>query len=166
MPVILLHAFFLNYSVHDFTVLYASLFFSVLLGILYDKVKKSGVIPLRKMQIGIVITVVFMVAEFYIMNPPAFISPKHEQSYTEAKVMGEKIKVESRPTETVFSNIKDLSPQIIFYAQRNVKAIASHEEAIRFLNERTSLQGRMFYESASAPPNQRLRSEPITIDIF
>ncbi|HWB64860.1 MAG TPA: hypothetical protein VG603_15190, partial [Chitinophagales bacterium] len=70
LPVVLLHVIFLNYSVQDFTVLYASLFFSVLIGILYDKIKKSGSVSTNKIRLGLGIVVVLLVLQFEIMNPP------------------------------------------------------------------------------------------------
>jgi hypothetical protein len=43
LPVVLMHLFFLQYSSHDFTVLYASLFFSALLG--YFTIRSKNQVP-------------------------------------------------------------------------------------------------------------------------
>jgi hypothetical protein len=115
-----------------------------------------------------VIVVLLMVGEFYAMNPPGFISAEQQEVYSEAKVIGEKIKAGSRPTEIVFSTIKDLNPQIIFYAQRNVRQVSSKEEAIHFLNDRGSLQGKIFYET-QLPLNksidERIKTESINLEV-
>lgn len=118
-PVVLMHVFFLNYSVQDFSALYASLFFSVLLGILYDKVKKSGAIPLRRMQIGLVIAVILMVVQFQVMN---FVSKERKGDFTELSFMqfGKDIKSAAKNDEIIFSDFS-LDPQVIFYAERNVR---------------------------------------------
>ena len=69
-PVVLMHVFFLKYSIQDFTTLYASLFFSVLIGVLYDKVNKSGVLPLRNLQWGLTAVVFLMVGQYYLQKLP------------------------------------------------------------------------------------------------
>ncbi|MES2621325.1 MAG: hypothetical protein V4615_10780 [Bacteroidota bacterium] len=163
-PVVLLHAFFLNYSVHDFTALYASLFFSVLLGILYDKVKKSGAVSAGRMRIGIAVVVLLLVAEFYWMNPPTFVSSEQKQIYSDAKNIGEAIRAEAKSMEIVFSDMKEISPQLIFYSQRNIRQVSSKEEAVQFLRERKNLQGRIFYETVS--PKREIKSELINPDVF
>lgn len=126
MPVVLLHVFFLNYSVQDFSALYASLFFAVLGGILYDKVKKSGAIPLRRMQIALVVVLALMVVQYEAMNMPDALN-RNEQ-----KEFGLGIKQLADREEVIFSN-QLVEPQTIFYAQRNIRYAASPDEAISFL---------------------------------
>lgn len=136
-PVILLHVVFLNYSVQDFSVLYASLFFSVLLGILYDKVKKSGAVSLRKMQIGLVLVVAVMVAEYEVMNlPDAF-------HFYPQKEFGEKIQELTSKDDVLFSNSTEVDPQMIFYAHRNIRFAADENEAVEFLRLTSRDKGTM-----------------------
>jgi hypothetical protein len=142
MPILLMHAFFLNYSVHDFTTLYASLFFSVLLGILYDKVKKSGVISMRRIQAGLVVVVLLMVAEFYAMNPPGFL--QNSTLPASQKGFGERIRKEVGKEEVCFLLNDQAEPQLVYYAQRNIRRVESKEEAIRFLQGRGIPSGIIF----------------------
>ena len=53
LPVVLLHVFLLNYSGHDFVSLYGSLFLSVLIAILFDKLKKSQTLSSFQLRLGI-----------------------------------------------------------------------------------------------------------------
>jgi hypothetical protein len=137
LPVVLLHIFFLNYSVHDFTVLYAALFFSVLIGILYDKIKKSGVIPLRKMQVGLVITIFLMAGQYELMNY------KYD---AEPYLNGTDIRRNTGKDEILFSYNANMQPQLIFYAGRNIKSISSKEEAVTFLKSRGFTKGEIVGE--------------------
>ena len=79
------------------------------------------------------------------MNRPAVEGSEKFGIYNEAKAIGEKIKAESKPTEVIFSDVKEMSPQIVFYAQRNIRYASSPADAVQFLNARKSLQGRMFF---------------------
>ena len=135
MPVVLLHVFFLNYSVQDFSALYASLFFSVLAGILYDKVKKSGAIPIRTMQVSLVAVLLLMVAQYELMNMPNAFSKQQQ------KLMGEKIQNSAGADEVIFSSYELLEPQAIFYAHRNVKYAKDKAEAIEFLKATNRTKG-------------------------
>lgn len=135
MPVVLLHFFFLNYSEHDFTALYASLFFSVLLGILYDKVKKSGAIPLRRMQIALVVMLLLLVAQYEVMNRVS------EQADVLA---GAIIKENSAKDEVVFLHDAQASPQLIFYSARNIRYTSTIEDAQIFLKKTGQNKGIVF----------------------
>lgn len=141
-PVLLLHATFLNYSQHDFTVLYASLFFSVLLGILYDKVKKSGAIPLKRMQAGLAFTLFILVLQYQMMNPPAAFASHPE------KQIGEQIKKATAKDEILFSSTP-VEPQIIYYAERNIQFAKDSAVALTFLHKRGLPKGKQikwFYQ--------------------
>lgn len=133
-PVILMHVFFLNYSVQDFSALYASLFFSVLLGILYDKVKKSGAVPLIRMRIGLVVAIVLMVVQFQLMNAQDVFRRD------EYKKLGEEIGAESGKDEVIFVN-EVVEPQVIFYAQRNMRFAKDSAEAKEFLKAAKQQKG-------------------------
>lgn len=137
MPVVLLHVFFLNYSVHDFTTLYGSLFFSVLLGILFDKVKKSGTIPIRTMRIGVVVLVLLLVAQYEVMNTNfRILSPINSSQ----KDIGERINSVGKDV-VVFTNSTEVDPQIVFYAQRNIRYAENRDSAIAFLKSTNREKG-------------------------
>lgn len=135
MPVILLHVFFLNYSVQDFSALYASLFFSVLAGILYDKVKKSGAIPLRTMQISLVAVLLLMITQYQLMNLPGKLQKEEQMQW------GKKASELAGRDEVIFSGNQLLEPQAIFYAQRNIRYAKDKAEAIEFLKATNRTKG-------------------------
>ena len=142
LPVVLLHLVFMQYSSQDFTVLYASLFFSVLIGILYDKVKKSGVFSEKAINGFVMLTIVLLIAQFYLTNLPGSHSLKGAD-YALEKDMGETIKSQSTKDEVVFMNVKP-TPQVVYYAGRNIREVASKEEAIAFLKERKMQKGAFY----------------------
>jgi hypothetical protein len=142
LPVVLLHFFFLNYSVHDFTVLYASLFFSVLIGILFDKVKKTGVVPMPTLQRGLALTLLLMVIQFYLMNKPQL--PFIKTNYGEYESIAKAISDQSSKDEVIFLENLKPEPQIIYYAGRNIKTVESRDEAISFLRSRNLSKGVIF----------------------
>ena len=139
LPVVLLHVFFLNYSTQDFTVLYASLFFSVGLGILYDKIKKSGAIPLRNMQVGLFVVIVLMTVQYELMNYASDSMPS---------ITGNDIRKNTIKDEVLFSYDPDIQPQLIFCSQRNIKYIKSKEEALSFLKSRHINKGEIVGDRA------------------
>ncbi|HEY0261590.1 MAG TPA: hypothetical protein VGB95_01085, partial [Chitinophagales bacterium] len=121
LPIVLLHTIFLSYSEHDFTVLYASLFLSVLAGILYDKVKNANVISERNLNILTLSAILFLIVQFEISNLPGEKNYKGER-YAEEKELGEKIKLNVPKNEVVVMN-EDPTSQVIFYAARNIKVV-------------------------------------------
>jgi hypothetical protein len=147
LPIVLLHFIFLNYSAHDFTALYASLFFAVLIGILYDKVKKSGVICDAKLNVMVLTTLIFLVAQYTISNLPGPKNYKGE-AYDIDKTWGEYIAQNSTKDEVLFVYAKP-EPQVNFYASRNLRVIKNQEEAIAFLKWRKFTKGRIFVVSGS-----------------
>jgi hypothetical protein len=135
-PVLMMHAVFLNYSVHDFSVLYASLFFSVVLGMLYDKVKKSGAISLTRMRWGLVAALVLLVVQYQLMNmPDVFKLTRYEQ-----QDYGMDVQRLTNKNEVIFSSAK-IEPQGIFYAQRNIRYASDREEALKFLKQTNQKNG-------------------------
>ncbi|MCS6935627.1 MAG: glycosyltransferase family 39 protein [Chitinophagales bacterium] len=125
-PVLMLHLFLLNYSAHSFTVLYASLFFSVLAGMMYDKIKKSGSIPLARMQAGLVVVLLLFVVQYHWMNTEKAV-------YKQA---GETISKNVTAQQVIFTNQPMLlEPQTILYAQRNIRFASNTADALEFLNK-------------------------------
>lgn len=137
-PVVLMHVFFLNYSVQDFSALYASLFFSVLLGILYDKVKKSGAVPVMRMRIGLAITLVLMVAQFEVMNLNSLLF----SDLGFDKKLGEQIRAMDK--DAMLFCKYETTPQSIFYAGRNVQLARDENEAQSFLKKKNFKNGYIF----------------------
>ena len=136
LPVLLLHFFFLNYSVQDFTALYASLFFSVLLGILYDKVKKSGAVPIRKMQGGLVITVLILIAQYHVMN--------YRTDIHADQLAGREVAQNTAADEVAFWPGADPEPQLVYYAGRNIRYAKTPADAKTFLLQRGLKKGAFF----------------------
>ncbi len=127
LPIVLLHLFFLNYSAHDFTVLYASLFFAVLI-VLYDKVKKAGVITDVKLNVMVLITLILLVVQYTVSNLPGPKNYKGE-AYASDKTWGEYIAQNSQKDEVLFVYAKP-EPQVNFYAGRNLRVIKNAGEAV------------------------------------
>lgn len=125
-PIVLMHVFFLNYSEQDFSVLYASLFFSVLVGILYDKIKKSGAVPLLKMRMGLTAVLLLLIIQFYAMNTAGSV----ELNYY--KTLAQKINAVVQPDDVIFVS-QEAEPQTIFYAQRNMRFARDSADAAGFL---------------------------------
>ena len=57
--------------------------------------------------------------------------------------MGETIKSQSTKDEVVFMNVKP-TPQVVYYAGRNIREVASKEDAIAFLKERKMQKGAFY----------------------
>lgn len=156
LPILLLHFTLLNYSVHDFTVLYASLFFSVLLGILYDKLKKSGVYSIAQLNRVVFAFLIVCVAQFYFINRPGKTSV-FGYPYSTAMDAGKFIAQNSKTDEVIFVLGKEPEPQEVWYAQRNMEwaandkvleeKLAKHRFAkaviFSYTNEGISLQKRI-----------------------
>jgi hypothetical protein len=142
LPVLLMHFVFLQYSSHDFTALYASLFFSVLLGILYDKVKKSGAFSARAINGLVLLTIGVLIAQFYVTNLPGALSVRGDVYVTE-QFIGETIAHNSSPDEVVFLNIEP-TPQMVYYAGRNIKYARTKEEREIFLTARRMTREAVF----------------------
>jgi hypothetical protein len=135
LPVLLIHALFLNYSIQDFTVLYASLFFSVLLGILYDKIKKSGTYSIKQLNAAVVVFVLVCIGQFYLTNKPGDVSI-YGSKYADAKKAGEAIAKEAQKEEVIFVIGKEPEPQEVWYAKRNMLWVKSEGEAMQIVSQR------------------------------
>lgn len=143
LPIGLLHLLFLNYSEHDFTVLYAALFFSVLSGIFYDKIKKSGAISNQRLNFVFGISLLLLMLHFTVSNMPGSSNFRGER-YDKDKLKGEYIALQSKADEVVFM-LEKPEPQLLFYAQRNIKVVKDSIQAVHFLQQRKMVSGRIFY---------------------
>lgn len=142
LPIGLLHVLFLNYSEHDFTVLYASLFLSVLMGVFYDKIRKSGAISVQRLNLVFAFALVLLVFHFTFSNLPGKSNYKGDL-YSIDKSKADFIRANSDTSEVLFMFEKP-EPQLIFYAKRNIKVVKTEEEAIAFLKLRQIERGRVF----------------------
>jgi len=136
-PIVLLHVFLMNYSAHDFTTLYASLFFSVLLAILYDKVKKSGSIPIVKLRAGLVVLLLLLLAQYYVINWHH--NPAEKQLGQAINELTNNHKTYGHIT--AFTNLTSISPQVIFYAGHNVRYAPDYASALLFLQQHHAKAG-------------------------
>ena len=143
LPVLLLHFIFMEYSGQDFTTLYAALFFSVLMGILYDKLRRSGIVSQKKLNLLLIAGTLLMMLQFTLINMPGKYSVKgfRYDIYLEA---GQKIAKLSRPDEVIFILKGVAEPQLVYYAKRNMKEVKSEEDAMRFLEVRDIRNGVIF----------------------
>lgn len=127
LPVLLLHFALLNYSGHDFVMLYGSLFLSVLVGILYDKLKRTEVLKPIILNAGIAMVIVSSLAIYYFINLPGQYSWKGDY-YATSKEAGLFIKKNALPNEVVYlKGDIELDPQLIVYAERNIVRLPSEK---------------------------------------
>tara|TARA_B110000459_G_scaffold26991_1_gene26535 strand:+ start:6490 stop:8052 length:1563 start_codon:yes stop_codon:yes gene_type:complete len=151
LPVVLLHVFLLNYSGHDFVSLYGSLFLSVLIAILFDKLKKSQTLSSFQLRLGIAFVIFTSIASYYYINRPGSISLKGDQ-YAQSKLLGESIKEQAEPNAVIFiqGNIS-VDPQLIYYAKRNILKVSSKEEAVHFLQAHDIQKGQLYRYDVHLP---------------
>ena len=130
LPILFLHLVLMNYSGHDFVSLYGSLFLSVVVGILYDKLKRQNVISPYFLNGGILTTIVLSIALYYIINRPGDYSLKGDL-YAVSKNLGEKIKKDAQDDEIIYlTGDVVLDPQLIYYAERNIITIPNNNKTI------------------------------------
>ncbi|NNC94843.1 MAG: hypothetical protein HKN92_04725 [Chitinophagales bacterium] len=154
LPVILLHLVFLNYSGQDFSVLYASAFYAVLMGIMYDKMK--AVFAKRSLQMwmaGILVLGVFM---YYFVNRPGSESIKGFK-YSHYREIAREMKSEIEGGEVLFVSGYKPDPQLITEMRRNIKQVKSEEEAIKFLKFRDLSDGILFNSEADGSIREIVR---------
>lgn len=127
-PVILLHLVLLNYSGHDFTILYASCFLSIALAFLLesfaDKIK----------YLVVTLSVVGSLGLYYFINPPGEYSLSGER-YATSMELGEFIKAEAKADEVVYFVGDHLDPMTVVYAERNIVFVKLHRDAFEVLME-------------------------------
>lgn len=145
LPILLLHLFLLNYSGHDFVSLYGSLFLSVLIAILYDKLKKAKSLSNLQLNAGISLVIILSLASYFFINRPGKFSFKGDY-YAQSMEIGEQIGQNSADDEVVFA-IGDFSldPQLIYYTKRNIQKVKSVKEAEEFLLKHNFNKGIIFY---------------------
>lgn len=162
LPVLLLHLSLSNYSGHDFVSLYGSLFLSVLIAILYDKLKEAKTLNNYVLNGGVMVVIFSSIFMYYLINRPGKYSWKGDY-YAQSMELGKQIAETAKADEVVFAMGKAvIDPQLIYYAKRNIKKVNSEQEAIDFLKER-KIENGIIYFSENIKDNQFSNIIPISI---
>lgn len=149
LPVLLLHLSLSNYSGHDFVSLYGSLFLSVLIAILYDKLKEAKTLSNYVLNAGVLVVIFSSILMYFFINRPGKYSLKGDY-YAQSMELGEQIAQTAKKDEVVFSLGKAIiDPQLIYYAKRNIKKVNSEQEAIDFLKKRDIKNGIIYFSENS-----------------
>ena len=137
VPVLLHHILFLNAAGHDFHQMKASPFFAIAIALGYVSQNERW----KKNLFSIILLAnIFL---FYWINPPGKVSLTGD-SYSFFLEQGKFIHENAKDDEVVFLNGISDEPQLVWYAQRNLRTIQSADEAIRFLKMRHLLKGIIF----------------------
>jgi len=132
-PVLSDHAIFLNYSGHDFSVLKASFFLCATGGILlYKLMTELKSLPTLKSLLFAFTICAGGIIMYFLINPPGKLSLEHDPYDAEIKT-GYFIADHSTKDEVVFADNMEVTPQVIFYAHRNIMKIKNDSDAVRFL---------------------------------
>ena len=122
-PVLILHIALLNYSNHDFTVLYASCVLSIGLAFLLENFSD-------KIKYGVVTVVVMVsIGTYFYVNRPGPISLNGDR-YDVSMNIGKVIKKEAKKDEVVYLISDAYDPMIVVYAERNVVHIEPQPKGI------------------------------------
>lgn len=161
LPIILLHFTLLNYSAHDFTTLYASLFLSVLVGILYDKIYHGQATKRKSLNVALGLTLVLMIGQYFFINRPGEISLRGDR-YDWFEQAGTEIAKEAGDNEVVFLLGRKPMPELIWYSKRNIQQVGSRDEALNWLRTHERNVGRLFSldKDGQITNNQLLVWEP------
>ncbi|MEO6870554.1 MAG: hypothetical protein ABI168_12965 [Ginsengibacter sp.] len=152
LPVLLLHIFLSEYSGHDFVSLYGSLFLSVAIALLFDKLIRSKSLQVSGLQILFFVSIIISLISYYYINRPGEISLMGDE-YSISKQRGLEIKNTSTNDAVIFTFVSaGIDPQLIYYAQRNIKEISTKEQAFDFLKSRNIKRGFIYYISNAKSP--------------
>lgn len=144
LPIILLHLVLSDYSGHDFTVLYATLPFSIFTGFLAERL--YGHVSIKFLIFGTGMFVLLNIAQFYYINRPGEISQSGDR-YDTFMNEGTFIKQHANADEIVFALNYKPSPETIWYAHVNIKTVSSEAEARVFLQARKLNKGVIFFRN-------------------
>lgn len=128
LPVVMLHLVLPDYSGHDFTVLYGAPALALLagLGVGYRATNRRRAVRLT-WAIGIV-----SVGQYFLINLPGPTSIKGDR-YDVYQHAGEEIKALQKPDAPVFVKGLKPSPEILWYAHRNMLQVADETEATSWM---------------------------------
>ena len=109
------------------------------------------------MILTVVTCITGLILYFYI-NRPGNYSLNGDLYATEMDI-GKFINAHIDPNEVVFAEKFEISPQIVFYAHRNIKEVGSADEAMKFLSNHPIKQGVLFQvDSSGAIKFERLNA--------
>lgn len=132
-PILLLHVLLLNYSGHDFVSLYASLFLSVCIAVLYNQIENKILVPRKLMIGGIALTVAVSIGFYYFINRPGATSFNNE-NYAKSKEIAQYIKDHVAIDQVVFyTGEYPIYPEIVLYSKRNIQQVKDKREALDFM---------------------------------
>ncbi|MDZ4844260.1 MAG: hypothetical protein SH857_01780 [Chitinophagales bacterium] len=145
MPVFLLHLVLPNYSGHDFVSLYGAVFLSIVAGIGSQYFLKKG----KSFFIAALsLYVLISIGHYYYVNRPGSISQRGDR-YADYKDRGIAIGQNSNSDEVIFLLHEKPTPEIIFYAGRNILRVANEEEARQHLQKSSASTGVLFKKIAN-----------------
>ena len=155
-PVVFDHLLFIKYGGQDFGVMKASFFLSITSALMISSVMKTAGKQL-KMILTVIICITGLILYFYV-NRPGNYSLNGDLYATEMDI-GKFINEHIDPNEVVFAEKFEISPQIVFYAHRNIKEVGSADEAMKFLSNHPIKQGVLFQvDSSGAIKFERLNA--------
>ena len=137
VPILLLHLILLNYSGHDFTVLYASCFLSIITAMLIEKAQK-----VNKWLLTSALVVLSVGIYFYINRPG--MNSWNGDCYNASMLFGERIKHEANDDEVVIVLTDYLDPMVVVYAQRNIVQLEKMDQIEPYLREMNLNRYRIF----------------------
>jgi len=145
VPVLLLHVVLPGYSGHDFVSLYGAVFLSVVAGIGSSAFLKKD----KKIFTGILASYILIsIAQYYYVNRPGEISQRGDR-YADFKDIGTAIKQNSNSEEVIFLLNEKPTPEVIFYAGRNILRVSNEEEAMQHLQKYSANKGVLFKKTAN-----------------
>jgi hypothetical protein len=157
VPVLLDHLLFIRYAGQDFSVLKASFFLSITSALMISSAMKTATNQ-SKVIVTTIICMAGLVIYFFI-NRPGENSLNGDRYATEMNI-GKFINEHTDTNEVVFAKDFEVSPQIVFYAHRNIKEVNSEKQAVNFLNSHPIKQGVIFQMDSSRELSMQRLSVP------
>jgi hypothetical protein len=158
LPALLLHVVLSNYSGHDFTALYGSLFLCVSAACLMHFAvfqKRPTVVYFL-----IVTMIIGSIFQYFYINRPGEISFSGEK-YSEFQEKGIAIKKTAAADEVVFLIDEKPSPEMVWYAGRNIQQVRSRGDAFLFLKKHLRHKGIIFSSSGEEiKVSERINLDP------
>lgn len=103
--------------------------------------------PIERLRLLLFLSIVFSVVIYYYINRPGKFSLKGDE-YSISKHLGLQIKNIASYDAVVFAiGTAEIDPQLMYYAERNIKKIKTKNEAVDFLKIRNIKHGFIYYSS-------------------
>jgi hypothetical protein len=141
LPVVLDHVVFLRYAVQDLAVLKASFFLSIVSAILLFRL--FGKANPRWLIAAVAVICLAGIGQYYFINRPGEFSIRGHR-YDTAINTGLLIRNQAKNDEVVFVTNLEVSPQLVYYAQRNIKRVRDATSAAGFLQTHPASKGIIF----------------------